>query len=48
MLDETMSSLDEDMRHQMLELIKKHLPDKTVLVVCHSTIQGYYDSVIKF
>jgi ABC-type transport system involved in cytochrome c biogenesis ATPase subunit len=48
MLDETMSSLDEDMRHQMLELIKKHLPDKTVLVVCHSTIQGYYDSVVKF
>lgn len=48
MLDETMSSLDEDMRHQMLELIKKHLPDKTVLTVCHSTIQGYYDSIIKF
>ena len=48
MLDETMSSLDEDMRHQMLELIKKHLPDKTVLTVCHSTIQGYYDSVVKF
>ena len=48
MLDETMSSLDEEMRHQMLELIKKHLPDKIVLVVCHSTIEGYYDSVIRF
>lgn len=48
MLDETMSSLGEDMRHQMLELIKKHLPDKIVLVVCHSTIKGYYDSVISF
>jgi ABC-type dipeptide/oligopeptide/nickel transport system ATPase component len=48
MLDETMSSLDETMRQEMLLLIKKHLQDKTVLVVCHSTVEGFHDSITRF
>jgi len=48
MLDETMSSLGEEMRQEMLTLIKKHLTDKIVLVVCHSTVEGFYDSVVSF
>ena len=48
MIDETMSSLDEDMRSRVLELIKRHLPDKIVLIICHSTVEGFYDSVIEF
>jgi len=48
MIDETMSSLDEDMRHKVLELIKRHLPDKIILIICHFTVEGFYDSVVEF
>ena len=48
MLDESMSSLDENLRNETLELIKKYLPDKTILNVCHFTVEGSYDSIIKF
>ena len=48
MLDESMSSLDEEMRNQTLNLIKKYLPDKTVFNVCHFTVEGFYDHIINF
>lgn len=48
MFDESMSSLDEEMRNQTLNLIKKYLPDKTVLNICHFTVEGFYDHIINF
>ncbi len=47
MFDESMSSLDEEMRERCLELIKKHAGDKILINICHSTIEGYYDTIIR-
>ena len=47
MLDECMSSLDQDNREKCLEIIKKHAKDKLILNVCHETIEGYYDNIIE-
>lgn len=47
MFDESMSSLDEEMREQCLELIKKHAGDKILINICHSTVEGYYDTIIR-
>ena len=47
MFDESMSSLDEEMRERCLELIKKHAGDKILINICHSTIEGYYDNIIR-
>ena len=46
MLDECMSSLDQDNREKCLEIIKKYAKDKLILNVCHETIEGYYDNII--
>lgn len=47
MFDESMSSLDEEMRERCLELIKKYASDKILINICHSTIEGYYDNIIR-
>lgn len=47
MFDESMSSLDEEMRERCLELIKKYAGDKILINICHSTIEGYYDNIIR-
>mgnify|MGYP003658690279 CR=1 FL=1 len=47
LLDECMSSLDEEMRLKVLKLIKKYIPDKIIINVCHDSVQGYYDNIIK-
>ena len=47
MFDESMSSLDEEMRERCLDLIRKYASDKILINVCHSTIEGYYDNIIR-
>ena len=47
MFDESMSSLDEEMRERCLDLIKKYASDKILINICHSTIEGYYDNIIR-
>ena len=47
MFDESMSSLDEEMRERCLELIKKYAGDKILINICHSTVEGYYDTIIR-
>lgn len=48
LLDECMSSLDEEMRHRVLKLIKTYASDKIVLNICHDSVRGFYDNVIEF
>lgn len=45
-LDEVMPSLNEELRELCLESIQEHLPDKTVIGVCHSATKGQYDCVV--
>ena len=47
LLDECMSSLDEDMRLRVLKLIKKYLSNKIIINVCHDSVKGFYDNVIE-
>lgn len=48
LLDECMSSLDEEMRHKVINLIKKYVPHKKVINICHDSVIGFYDNVINF
>jgi DNA repair exonuclease SbcCD ATPase subunit len=45
LLDETMTSLDANIRERCLETLKEHT-NKTVLCIDHESIEGYYDEVI--
>ena len=47
MFDESMSSLDEEMRERCLDLIKKYAGDKILINICHYTVEGCYDNIIK-
>jgi len=44
--DESMASLSEEMRETCLETMRKYTDGKTVINVCHSTVEGYYDKII--
>lgn len=46
-LDEFMSSLDEDLRYKCLEIVKRFSKDTIVVNVCHETVEGYYDNMIE-
>ena len=49
MLDETMSTLDSDLRELCLNSIKEHIGgSKTILVINHGDVEGYYDKVHLF
>ena len=48
MLDESISSLNEDMKVKCLNLIKSHVPEKVVLLVSHDIVHGFFDHVINF
>lgn len=49
MLDETMSTLDSDLRELCLNSIKEHIGEsKTILVINHGDVEGYYDKVHLF
>ena len=48
LLDECMSSLDEEMRHKVINLIKKYVPRKKVINICHDSVIGFYDNIVKF
>lgn len=43
-LDEVMSSLNEDLRDRCLRQIKKY--NMTVIHICHETVEGYHSNVI--
>jgi len=54
LLDETISSLDLDLRQTCLSVMQKYLTQKdsndclkSVIVVCHDVAKGHYDSVIE-
>jgi putative ATP-binding cassette transporter len=43
-LDEATAALDEDTEHHLYSLVKKHLPDTTVISVGHrSTLNAFHD-----
>lgn len=46
MLDECTSSLDADMSSTVMESIKTHMPNKTIIVIAHQAEVGAYDNVI--
>jgi DNA repair exonuclease SbcCD ATPase subunit len=45
-LDECFSSLDAALREACIKVIKRYLPHKTIVNICHETIEGYYDRVV--
>lgn len=48
-LDECMASLNGDLREACIEAIKKFIIStykKTVINICHETVEGYYDEVV--
>jgi DNA repair exonuclease SbcCD ATPase subunit len=48
-LDETMSSINQDLRESSIEVLKKFVVNqsqKTVLLVEHNIVEGYLDSII--
>lgn len=48
-LDECMASLNGDLRENCIEAIKKFVIStykKTVINICHETVEGYYDEVV--
>lgn len=46
-LDECLSSLNEELRLICIQVLNKYLPGKTVVNVCHSVTQGFHDCVFK-
>ena len=46
LLDEVMPALNEELRELCLEAIQEHLPQKTILSVCHSATKGLYDCTV--
>ena len=48
MFDEVFSSLEENKREDCLKLIRKFTNNKILLNICHETIEGFYDEIIKF
>lgn len=47
-LDECMASLDLELREQCLTLIREtKTEDKIVIDVCHETVEGFHDKIIK-
>jgi len=47
MFDEVFSSLEESKREESLKIIRKYSKNKILLNICHETIEGYYDQIIK-
>jgi DNA repair exonuclease SbcCD ATPase subunit len=46
LLDESLASLDPDLKEAAIKAIREHAHGKTVIVVMHETIEGLYDQVI--
>jgi chromosome segregation ATPase len=46
-LDECTSSLDGPLRELCTKVIRKYLKGTTVIVICHETVEGDYDSTVK-
>lgn len=46
LLDECMSSLDDDMQSRCFDVIRKYLPNRTILNICHSIENGLHDNQI--
>jgi len=47
LIDEALSSLDQDLKTKAIISLKENLPpSKTVLCVDHGTVEGYYDHTI--
>jgi len=45
-LDECMSSLNESLRVSCIEAIKKYVPHKTIVNICHEIVEGHHDNFI--
>jgi exonuclease SbcC len=46
-LDECLSSLDDTMRELCIKTIKRFLPQKTILNVCHSVNEAHYECILQ-
>lgn len=47
LLDEVMSSLEAEKREECLKIFKKYIKDKYLINICHETVEGYYDKIMK-
>lgn len=47
LLDESMSTFGIAMKMKIVQMIKKHIPNKIVIIVSYCTNEGLYDSVLK-
>ena len=47
LLDECMAALDAGLRERCLKALRLHLPHKTVVHICHETIEGFHDAVLR-
>lgn len=45
-LDECMASINLTLRTMCLEAIKKYVPHKTIINICHEIVEGYHDNTI--
>jgi len=47
LLDECMASLDEELREECLGVLRTFLPEKTVINVCHLSVEGQHDETVE-
>lgn len=45
-VDEGFSSMDISLRNKCLKVFKEYSPDKTVINVCHGTVEGMHDNIV--
>ena len=46
-LDECTSSLNGSLRELCTKIIRKYLQGTTVIVICHETVEGDYDTTVQ-
>ena len=45
-VDETTACLDDNLKRTIVELVKEHLPNKTILFISHSIPPGHFDQTV--
>lgn len=47
LLDECMASIGAELRERCLKTLRIHMPNKTILHVCHEIVEGQHDSTVR-
>lgn len=48
LLDECTNSLNDDYRESCIETARKYLSHKTIFMISHQDVEGWYDHIVKF